>query len=223
MEGMHSRESNTSTLEVKNNNNETNVLRGSKRWFNRLVGATVLGVAALSPVTEANAGGLDVFGKQVAAGVFNQMGSPYGVTVGPSYSGNGQPEVHFDPNQAARAMEQRRQQQVKQQQQQAFEQTMQRPTQVSFDDSAKQAFEQRGLTVTESGSSFIVFHPSNFEGKLFLNGQTAKYTAINFRQPAENIFLVALSYVLKSNGQTGSDTIAVRFDPLKKTLTQIKM
>jgi hypothetical protein len=222
MNGLEHPNQTESLQEIQDNptNTKGSVLRGSRRGFLRLIGA-----AALATTVPAKAGDLSVFGKQVAAGIFNRAGSEYGVSVRPSPSGNGKPEFNFDMNQAVRMAEQRKIEEQQAQRQRAFEEVMRQPTQISFDDIAKAAFEQNGLDMKPFESEIRIFHPSNFEGGYFFRTAGVKYTSIGVSQPATNIFLVTLSYMATGGAQkgfTGRGSVALRFDPNKKEFKEIK-
>lgn len=219
MEGVEHPNQTASSKERENNpSRKSDVLRGSRRGFLRLIGAA----AALAPAVSAEAGD---FGKQVLAGIINRAGSDYGVSVRPSPSGNGKPDFNFDMNQAARMAEQRKREQQQAQRQRLFDEAMQQPTQISFDDTARAAFEQNGLDMKPFESEVRIFHPSNFEGGYFFRTAGVKYTTIDVSQPAVNIFLVTLSYMATSGAQkgfTGRQSVGLRFDPNKKELKEIK-
>lgn len=230
MEGAHNLEQHIQTPEIQKEKPQSDVLRGGRRWFNRLVGGAVLGAAALAPQGEANAGQYSV-GKAV---VINAIGAPLGVSAQRAW--NGEMVVNVDPAQAARMAEMRRQQeiqrqqQIAQQQQQmmqrqqqaAFEQFLQQPTKVGWDNMAKDFFNKNGLTMADATRTFYIYHPDNIKGRFFLNGDNVKYASINFRQAAPNAFFIDLQYVGVSTRQKGAASILVEYDPVKKVFAQLK-
>lgn len=233
MEGVPNLEQHIETPETQKEKPESDILRGGRRWFNRLVGGAVIGVAALAPQGEANAGQGDVLMKQMAAGIFNQAGAASGISVRPGM--NGEPVFNYDHNQAMRMAELRRQQemqrqqQMKQMQQQAsFEQFLQQPTNIGWDDAARDFFNKNGLKVSPASGSFQIFDPSNAnlekEGSVFtLKGGNFKYTTINFRQVAVNAFFIDLQYVVISSKQRGTASVMVKYDPIKKIFSKINL